>query len=321
MPRTLMTIALVVAVIGLGLWLTGALAPLQQALSAAQRETQDGLAAAVRAVRGGTPGAMAALLALTFGYGVLHAAGPGHGKLLIGGYAVARRVRTGPVIALALGASLAQAAVAVVLVYAAVGVLDWTRDAVVGVSDTVMTPVSHALVALLGLWLVSRSLRRLWRQNQTAARKQRIPSTPQRSGVPDLRAAVAHGHLHRDHVHDDACNHAHGPTLAEMAEVATGRDAALLIAGVAVRPCSGALFLLIMTWHLGIGAAGIAGVFAMGLGTALVTIGAALLAVWARQGAARGLAGAGVTRALPLLELGVGLLILIVAATQLSSAF
>lgn len=315
MPRTLMTLALVAAVVGFGLWLTGALVQMQQALSAAQRETQDGLAAAVRAVRGGAPGAMAGLLALTFGYGVLHAAGPGHGKLLIGGYAVARRVRTGPVVALALGASLAQAAVAVVLVYAAVGVLDWTRDAVVGVSDTVMAPVSHALVALLGLWLVSRSLRRLWRQNQVAARARAIPTTPQRSAVPDLREVVAHGH-----VHDDTCNHAHGPTLAEMSDVATWRDAALLIAGVAVRPCSGALFLLIMTWHLGIGAAGIAGVFAMGLGTALVTVSAALLAVWARQGAAQGLVGAGVARALPLLELTVGLLILIVAATQLSSA-
>ena len=97
------------------------------------------------------------------------------------------------------------------------------------------------------------------------------------------------------------------------------RDTGVLIAGIAMRPCSGALFLLILTWQIGIGAAGVAAAFAMGAGVAVVTVAAAALAVWAREGAFAGvgLAGGGVARALPLIEIAVGGLIAAVAAALL----
>ena len=91
------------------------------------------------------------------------------------------------------------------------------------------------------------------------------------------------------------------------------RDAAALIAGVAIRPCSGALFLLILTFQLGIGAAGVAGAFAMGLGVALVTMAVALMAVWSREGALASLGEARIWRALPVLELAAGAIIAVLA--------
>ncbi|WP_309668432.1 hypothetical protein [Tabrizicola sp.] len=292
MRRTVMIMGLVLA-LGFGvLWLTGGVAVLQAWVQGMQHVAQDRLAGAVRALRGGEPGAVMALLAVCFTYGVLHAAGPGHGKMLIGGYGVARRVRVLPLAGIALASSLAQAAVAVALVYAAVAVLGWTRTAVLGTAEDVMAPISHALIAGLGLWLVWRGVGGLRRQ-----------------------AAEGHGHGHdaHGHVHGPECGHAHGPTLAEVGRLTGWRDTVALIAGIAIRPCSGALFLLILTWQLGVGMAGVAGAFAMGLGTAVVTVLVAAMAVWAREGALATLSGGRVARAMPVLELAVGAVIMLVA--------
>jgi ABC-type nickel/cobalt efflux system permease component RcnA len=270
MRRPFLILGLVLVLGLVALWLTGEFAVVQTWLLDQQRNVQNRLAGAVRALRGGQPGALLALLAVCFGYGVLHAAGPGHGKLLIGGYGVAQRVRLAPLAGIALLASLAQAAVAIALVGAGVLALGWTRERLVDVSEQVMAPVGTAAIALVGLWLMVR-------------------------GIQAMRAAgqgAGHDH-HHDHVHDDSCGHAHGPTLSDMDNVTSWRDAAFLIGGIALRPCTGALFLLILCFGLGIGAAGVAGTFAMGLGTACVTVAVAALAVWAREGAFASLPGAG----------------------------
>ena len=279
------------------LWAFGALDGVASAVRGAQRATQDHLAAAIRALRSREPGALVAFWAVCFAYGVLHAAGPGHGKMLIGGYGVARRVPVGRLAGLALASSLAQAAVAVGLVYALVAVLGLTRLAVEGTAERWMTPFSHAMIAGLGLWLVWRGVMGL--------RRQAVSSD---AGAEGHHPDHPHGHSDHDHdhVHGPHCNHAHGPSLAEVERITGWKDALALIAGIAIRPCSGALFILILTWQLGIAAAGIVGAFVMGAGTALVTMGVALLAVWAREGAFAGMGGGKAARIIPWVELAVG---------------
>lgn len=287
MRRGLGLAGLALLLVLLLLWLAGALDGLALWLEAAQRATQERLAGAIRALRGGEPGALAAFWGVCLAYGVLHAAGPGHGKLVIGGYGVARRVPVGRLAGLALLSSLAQAAVAVALVYALVAALGLARGAVEGTAEDWLTPMGHAMIAGLGLWLVLR-------------------------GVRGLKHDHGHDHGH-EHEHGPGCGHAHGPSVAEVERVTGWRDAALLVAGIAIRPCSGALFVLVLTWQLGIAPAGVIGAFVMGLGTALVTVAVALMAVWAREGALAGLGGGRVARVLPLLELTLGTAIALAA--------
>ena len=289
--RAMALAGLALALVLAGLWATGATEPLARWAAGQQRAVQEALAGAVRALRGGQPGAWGALLSVCFAYGFFHAVGPGHGKAVIGGYGLARRVRLRALVGLALAASLAQAALAVALVAGGAYLLDWTRPRMEGFAQTAMMPVSHALVAGLGLWLVWRGVRGL------AAR---------RAGAQEGRADGPP--VGPDHHHDDACGcgDAHGPSVAQVAQVASVRDAALLVGAIAMRPCSGALFLLIVTFAMGIGWAGVAGTFAMGLGTASVTMLVAGLAVWAREGAFAAVPGVLRARVVPGVEVVAG---------------
>jgi len=285
-------------VVGAALWLWGfggADWVTHTAITGQQR-AQVAMAQGLRALRAGEPGALAALLGLCFAYGFFHAAGPGHGKIVIGGYGVARRVPVLRLSALALGASLAQAASAVALVYAALGLFGWGRRQLVGAAEDLFAPLSYGMIALVGLWLAFRGARRLMRM----ARTQRQPR--------------------HDHDHDQGpdgicenCGHRHGPTLEEAGRVHGLRDALAVIASVAARPCTGAIFILVLTWQMGIAMAGIAGAFAMALGTACVTVAVALAATLFRAGAMERWSGPAAIRVSAVLELAAGLAVIAVA--------
>jgi ABC-type nickel/cobalt efflux system permease component RcnA len=288
------------------LWATGVLAALAAWAAGEQRAVQSALAQGIRAIRAGDPGAWGALLSVCFAYGFIHAVGPGHGKVLVAGYGVARRVPVVRLSVLALVSSLAQALTAIVIVGIAVMALGWTRERVESFSDGVIVPFGHLMVAALGLWLVWRGFAGL-------------RALAVQGGGPRGHGHVHdHGHHHHahhvdDHVHGPGCGHAHGPTVEEALAVSTWKDAGLLVAGIAARPCAGALFLLILTGAMGIFHAGIAGALAMGLGTASVTITVAVLAVWSREGAFAALSDAWMARALPGVEIAAGAIIAAVA--------
>ncbi len=283
-----------IAALAWWLWGMGGVDEVSRWAADGQRDVQNAMARLLRRLRGGDPAALGGLLGLCFAYGFFHAAGPGHGKILIGGYGVGRRVPLLRLSGLAVASSLAQALTAIVMVYAGVLLLDLTRAQMVDTAERVLAPVSFAMVALVGVWLFYRGLRRFRRQ-----------------------PAPVHGHAHdhdHDHGPDCGCGHAHGPTPDQAAEVRSLRDALVLIGAVAIRPCTGALFVLILTWQMDIRLAGILGALAMGLGTASVTVAVAILSVVLREGTLMQLGGGTRSlRALSLIEIGAGAVVALVA--------
>ena len=203
---------------------------------------------------------------LSFLYGVFHAAGPGHGKVVISSYMLAneRQLRQGVVLS---GLSaLMQSLVAIGFVLILAGMLNLTSTAM-GVAAHWVGVVSYGLVALLGLWLVLRKVFG-WGHHHHHDH------------------AHDHDHTHAHHPHDhhghDHMHHAIGPGDIK----GNWREQLGVVLAVGLRPCSGALVVLVFALSQGLLAAGIVAVLLMGLGTAITVAALATLAV-----GAKGLAG------------------------------
>jgi nickel/cobalt exporter len=98
-----------------------------------------------------------------------------------------------------------------------------------------------------------------------------------------------HAHAHHDHDHDDASawGHAHAPEPEELAGPGGWRRGLSAIVAVGLRPCSGAILVLVFALAQGLFWVGAASTFVMGLGTFITVATIATIAVSARSLAGR----------------------------------
>ncbi|PNG24296.1 nickel/cobalt transporter [Methylocella silvestris] len=237
------------------------------------------LSGAVRAIKsGGSNGFM--LAALSFGYGVFHAAGPGHGKAVIAAYMVAdeRQFYRGLVISLA--AALLQGVVAVALVAIAFLAVGTTAKHMTAAANWIEI-ASFAGVTLLGAVLTlakGRALYAAWRQ--APAREALAAFGPlQPAGFSSGQFVAAEG----PHIHTADCGHVHGLNPDELGEGFSWKKALLTVAAAGSRPCSGAILVLVFASAQGVFAAGVGAVLAMSLGVAITTGALAASAVFAKK--------------------------------------
>ena len=84
------------------------------------------------------------------------------------------------------------------------------------------------------------------------------------------------------HEHDDHAGHSHGPMPEELAGPGGWRRGLAAIVAVGMRPCSGAIIVLVFALAQGLFWTGVGATFVMGLGTAITVAAIAMLAVGAR---------------------------------------
>jgi nickel/cobalt transporter (NicO) family protein len=261
------------------------------------------------------------LMGISFIYGIFHAAGPGHGKAVISSYLVANEETWRRGIVLSFASALLQAITAIVIVGVAAALIGATAK-MMGETVRVIEIASYALVVLLGarlLWVKGRGFLRTLHAIRSAPE---MVASEAHSHAGHAAATHdhdhdhehahhehcghahgdarghdhAHGHDHdhahaHDHHHDDEdesvlpWGHAHGPEPEELAGPGGWHRGLSAIVAVGLRPCSGAIIVLVFALAQGLFLAGVASTFVMGLGTAITVAAIATLAVAARTAA------------------------------------
>jgi nickel/cobalt transporter (NicO) family protein len=290
-----------------------------------QKEFSQALKVQLRLLRN-NPNAGWLLMGLSFAYGVFHAAGPGHGKAIITSYVIADNETLRKGIILSFASAFAQAVTAIVLIGVLAVVLNKTSNSI---NDTTkwLEIGSYVLITALGGWL-------LWRK----ALHPLVVNLGSRSSTGQLAFAGhshsdqnhGHGHAHHDHHHHEigpdgvcsSCGHAHAPTPDMLQGKITLARAVSIVLAVGLRPCTGALIVLVTSLSLDMFGVGVASTFAMAVGTGITVALLASLAVGSKELAVR-LFGEGSPMSLAVhrfIEIAGALLVFLLGLTLLIAA-
>jgi nickel/cobalt exporter len=238
--------------------------------------------------------AMWGLFGVSFLYGIFHAAGPGHGKAVISSYVIANEETWRRGIVLSFASALLQAIVAIGIVGIGAILLGATSRLMCRTAD-IVEMVSYALIAALGLWL-------LWVKGRGLVNALRDLPVRHAAAVGadvvrqhDHDRRHHHDHHHHDHrhahdhghVHDESCGHLHSPPPAQLAGPGGWQRGLSAIVAVGLRPCSGAIVVLVFALAQGIFLVGVGATLIMALGTAITVAMIATFAVAARSLAAK----------------------------------
>jgi nickel/cobalt transporter (NicO) family protein len=253
----------------------------------------------------------------------LHAAGPGHGKAVISSYLFANDETWRRGIVLSFASALVQSVTAVLIVALAAILLGATAK-MMGDAVRAIEIVSYVLIVLLGarlLWVKGVGLVRA-ASSLSGRRTGADAGNSQQGGAMEpgpfagrknFQSALSgcgqdhsgsfacqvcdhdKGHLHdgcAGHDHDHELDvlpwgHAHGPTPQELGGPDGWRRGLSAIIAVGLRPCSGAIILLVFSLSQGLFWAGVVSTFVMGLGTAMTVAAIATIAVSAKAFARR----------------------------------
>ena len=213
-----------------------------------QRQVSKQLNQRLSEINRGSPSAVLIGVALAFLYGVFHAAGPGHGKVVVMSYFLGRDAH--PWRGVLMGGQIALVHVGGAIVIAVLATLILTGAGPPSVEDMREVKLaSYAAVAAIGAWLLIAEL-----------------------------SGQGHAHHHdHGHAHDHGRDHAHDHGQDNR----RGGIALSLVAGAV--PCTGAVLVLLYAIANNIPVLGLVLVLMIGLGMAATLAGFGLVGMFARR--------------------------------------
>ncbi|PMG27293.1 nickel/cobalt transporter [Vibrio splendidus] len=255
-----------------------------------QREVNSELADLLYEAKSNPWGAGSYLIGFSFIYGMLHSLGPGHGKVIVSTYLATHPTKAKASLVLTVVSAFLQALVAILLV----SVLLWGFSAsmrVVNDKANMFVSLSFALVAVVGVLICWKALKNIY----TTMRKPKLKVKAITTLATDTAAPIsarspmalgssgsmimgatnalqAADHTHADHSHADCgCGHQHVADPESINKASTFREYAGIIVTIGIRPCTGAIMVLLFANMVGLYWMGVLSAFAMAVGTALTT--------------------------------------------------
>jgi nickel/cobalt transporter (NicO) family protein len=249
-----------------------------QRLAREQSKINDKISDEIRTVRDtGSMTAMLTILSIAFLWGVLHAAGPGHGKTLVAAYFATTEARWTSGIIMGGVISLLQGLTAIIVVFILAAVLHELQQEV-RLRGAAIELVSYGLVAALGLVM-------LWRAVTGQGHNHHHGPIGASHEAHDHDHAHCHGH---DHHHD---GHHAAPSVAAGRRKMSFGSILTVFAGIA--PCASAIIIMLFSLANDAILIGAVAVLALSLGMGLTVSAIGVLSIVARKFMRRFATGSG----------------------------
>ncbi|WP_417698149.1 nickel/cobalt transporter [Psychromonas sp.] len=209
------------------------------------------------------------LVSLAFIYGILHSLGPGHGKLIVTTYLATHPTKVKISLVLTILSALLQAIVAIVVVSVLLMLFNSTMREVNDEANNLIS-LSFYSVVILGLIVI-------WRNGKSLIKSFYSRPTPIKINtikpiITSVNKSQPTTHVHH-HGPDNVCGcgHVHFAGAAEINKASSLKEYLAIIFSVGLRPCTGAIMVLLFSNTLGLYWLGIVSAFFMSIGTALTT--------------------------------------------------
>lgn len=236
------------------------------------------------------------LVGVSFLYGMLHSLGPGHGKVIVTTYLATHPTKVKTSLVLTVLSAFCQALVAIVLV----SILLWGFNAsmrVVNQQANFFVSLSFALVVMLGCSICWKAAKQLYRTMRPEKIKfvRMTPLTMRASSEQShldkksvvysstLRMPIALTNPHRDTLESCGCGHQHVASAQAINNAATWREYVGIVASIGIRPCTGAIMVLLFANMVGLYWMGVASAIVMAIGTAFTTSIIAVMTLTGKQ--------------------------------------
>lgn len=244
-----------------------------------QRDLHQHLAAVLQQVSTHPAQAGLSLTLLSLIYGVIHAVGPGHGKVVITTYLATHPSRLKSSLRLTFASAVVQGLVAIVLVTLLLGVFQLSSRQL-HQSSFWLEKGSYVVVMLLGAILCWRALRQGYRILHTAYAENKLRSQP--LTFQNIRRAETH----QQH-NNCGCGHQHLPSDRQLRSGTDLRTQIAVVLAMGLRPCSGAIMVLLFSKVIGVYWWGVLSALVMALGTSLTVSLVGFLVFYSRELAVR----------------------------------